>query len=136
MVTTLRGIGSALILAVVLVACSSPTATSPVSEQEARMMAEKMLTAYNDGDYAAWSADWSQTMKNAIDEAAFAAFREQMMASAGRYEEIESADSRPGNNRGVWRWEFTTRFAGGSYEFMIAFAEGSALIEGVNLQPS
>lgn len=135
MTTAIRLIGVSLVLAV-LSACSSPTAASPVSESAARGMAEHMLAAYNAGDYEAWSRDWSQQMKDGIGEEAFASFRDQAMQIAGSFEAIESVESRPGDNPGVWRWEFTARFENGTYVFMIAFNEGSPLIEGVNLEPA
>ncbi|HEX7173018.1 MAG TPA: DUF3887 domain-containing protein [Candidatus Limnocylindria bacterium] len=136
MSSNVRLISTALVVVITIAACSSPATSSPVSEREARVMAEEMLMAYNDGDYGAWSAAWSTQMKDAIDDAAFAAFREQTMAVAGAYQAIESVESRPGNNAGVWRWEFIARFENGRYVFMIAFNEGSPLIEGVNLQPT
>lgn len=134
MTTAIRLIGLSLALAV-LAACSSPATASPVSETAAREMAEHMLAAYNAGDYDAWSRDWSQQMKDAIGAEAFASFRDQTMQVAGPFEAIESVESRPGNNPGVWRWEFTAQFETGTYVFMIAFNEGSPLIEGVNLEP-
>ena len=112
---------------------SSPT--SPVTEEEARAMTQNMLEAYNAADYAAWSRDWSQVMKDAIPEQAFLDFREQSMATTGEFEAIESITSRPGQNPGVTRWGSTVRFENGTYLFMIAFNEGSKLIEGVDLSP-
>jgi len=135
MTTAIRLVGASLVLSV-LAACSSPAAASPVSEPAAREMAEHMLAAYNAGDYEAWSRDWSQQMKDAIGAEAFTGFRDQTMQVAGPFEAIESVKSRPGNNPGVWRWEFTARFENGTYVFMIAFNEGGPMIEGVNLEPA
>lgn len=125
-----------LILAACGAAAPSQSVTSPVSQDEALAMSQQMLEAYNDGDYAAWSADWSQVMKEAIPEDAFAAFRSETMANAGGFDEIESISSRPGDAAGVVRWESNARFENGTYVFMIAFKEGSRLIEGVNLVPA
>lgn len=126
----------ALVLAVAIAACSSTSSGSPVTEDEARAMAEHMLAAYNDGDYQAWSRDWSEAMKDAIGEEAFLAFRDQTLAAGGEFRSIEAVEMRPGNNPGVTRWEFVTEFANGQYDFMIAFNEGSKLIDGVNLAPT
>lgn len=129
-------VGAVIVTAGLVTACSTTTPVSPVTEDEAREMAENMLAAYNDGDYAAWSRDWSQTMKDAIGEDAFVAFRDQMMGSAGTFESITSVESRPGTNPGVTRWEFVSEFENGPMQFMIAFEEGSDLIEGVDLRPA
>lgn len=138
------GAVTALCLAVLLAvvaACgpgSAPTgsAVSPVTEAEARSMTEGMLTAFNAGDYAAWSRDWSETMKNAIPEQTFREFRQQTLAQAGMYQAIESISSRPGQQPGATRWESMVQFSKGRYIFMIAFKEGSKRIEGVNLSPA
>ena len=124
----------AVLIVVLLSACGTAAPSSPVTEDEARDMAENMLAAYNDGDYEAWSRDWSDAMKSAIGADAFQSFRDGTMASAGAFERIESVESRPGNNPGVTRWEFVTQFENGPMVFMIAFQEGSKLIEGVDLR--
>ena len=43
---------------------SEPTTTP--SEEQVRAIAENMLTAYNSGDYAAFTRDWSSAMKRVI----------------------------------------------------------------------
>jgi hypothetical protein len=123
-----------------LAACAGQPAggsppTSPVTEGEARAMTQNMLEAYNAADYGAWSRDWSQVMKDAIPEQAFLDFQRQSMANTGDFEAIENITSRPGQDPGVTRWESTVRFENGTYVFMIAFNEGSKLIEGVDLSP-
>ena len=129
------GLNLVLILGMLAAGCGSTSTASPVTEDEARAMAENMLAAYNTGEYGAWSRDWSQVMKDAIGEDAFLAFRDQTMATAGSFVSIGSIQSRPGNNPGVTRWEFETEFENGPMDFMIAFEEGSKLIEGVDLRP-
>lgn len=129
-----------LIIATALGACTSLSGPdespgSPVTEAEALSMTENMLEAYNSGDYAAWSRDWSATMKQSIPAATFEAFREQTMAESGQFVDVVSIRSRPGDNPGVTRWESTVEFERGTYTFMIAFNAGSKSIEGVNLAP-
>ena len=99
-------------------------------------MSQNMLAAYNSGDYESWSRDWSQTMKRAISEDAFEAFRTETIAQTGEFEEIVSITSRPGDNPGVTRWESRARFENGEWILMIAFNDGSKLIEGANLSPA
>jgi hypothetical protein len=61
------------------------------------------LKAFNSGNYAAWSADWSEALKDAIREKDFLSFREQAIATAGRYVSIAGSDVRsrrdPGRGR-------------------------------------
>lgn len=99
-------------------------------------MTENMLEAFNAGDYAAWSRDWSEAMTNAIPEQAFQDFRRQTLAQAGEFRSIESITSRPGQEPGVTRWESTARFENGRHVFMIAFKAGSQEIDGVTLSPA
>ena len=125
----------------VLAACAGTAAPgastgSPVTEAEARAMTENMLAAYNSGDYAAWSKDWSSTMKSAITEQAFREFQRASMLTTGSFKSIDSITSRPGEKPGVTRWESTVTFENGRYLFMIAFDSGSKQIEGVNLSPA
>lgn len=134
----IAGFAAAILL---LAACAGQPATSgqpisPVTEQEARAMAENMLEAYNAADYTAWSRDWSPTMKLAIPEQAFLDFQAESMADTGRFEAIEGISSRPGQNPGVTRWETTARFQNGTWVLMIAFDDGSKSIEGVNISPA
>lgn len=129
-----------LAVSILLVACGgapsgSPTAESPVAEGEARTMAEQMLAAYNEGDYEAWSANWSPRMKDAIGSEAFASFRQQAIEVAGEFQQINSAALRPARDRSdAVRWEFTSQFARGTFVLTIVFIAGSDQIEGVDFQ--
>lgn len=128
----------ALVSAAVLIgACggTSTTVESPVSEAQAMEMAERALDGFNRGDYAAWSQDWSETMKNAIDEAAFLAFRDPTYAELGNYRAISSAIGSQGADPGTYRWTFDIEFEQGNYQMWFGFKEGSPLIEGVSFEP-
>jgi hypothetical protein len=134
-------LGSAIVAVLGLVACSSDTsidAPAPlVSEGEAWSMAESMLQAYNSGDYGAWSRDWSDEMKAAIDQATFGGFREQMFAVTGRFLELKSVELKPGEqDPDVARYEFMASFErDDDVLFMIAFYPGSRKIDGVQVEP-
>lgn len=126
-----------LALTLAVAACAPVAAESPVTEAEARTMAEAMLAAYNDGAYAGWSANWSQTMKDAIGEEAFLSFWNQAIEITGRYERIVEVAMKPGETRSdAVRWEFTGEFEEGRFVLMIAFHAGSKLIEGTTLNPA
>ena len=125
-----------MILLVTAVACGgkktdSQSATSLLTEEQAAEMAENALQAFNDGNYAGWSRDWSDTMKGAIKEADFLAYRQQVKAALGEYQSIESITLTPGNNKGYVRWVVVTQFENGRMQFSFGFAEDGRLIEGV-----
>lgn len=127
----------AFLLAVsTLAACaqSSAAVPSPVSEEQAVEMAERALQGFNNGDYEAWSADWSPKMKDAIDESAFLSFRDQAHALLGDYVEISKVTGAAGADAGTFRWTFDVQFEGGPYRMWLGFKEGSSLIEGVTFE--
>lgn len=132
----LRWIAALLSGAVLLAACggTSNPVRSPVSEDQAIEMADNALQAFNAGDYAGWSQDWSETMRSAIDEQAFLAFREQAQAQLGDYVAIKSAAGAPGETAGFYRWTFQVQFEQADYGIWFGFKEGSSLIEGVQFE--
>jgi hypothetical protein len=97
-------------------------------------MAENALQAFNDRDYAAWSEDWSETMKAAIDEEGFLAFRDQFHADLGDWTGISNVKGGTGTAAGTYRWTYDLEFENGSYQMWFGFKEGSPLIEGVSFE--
>jgi hypothetical protein len=90
------------LLAVTLSACGNdagnegPAATAPVSAEQVQTIAENMLTAYNAGDYGAFSRDLSLPAKLIVDEKAFAEFRYENLPVMGPYLAITSVQADPG----------------------------------------
>lgn len=122
--------------AILLAACggnSAPVA-SPITEAEAVEMAENALEAFNRGDYAAWSRDWSQTMKSVIDEKAFLSFREDYHDTLGDYVAITGVAGAQGKASGTYRWTYDIAFERGEYRMWFGFKSGSPLIEGVSFE--
>jgi hypothetical protein len=105
-----------------------------VTEAQALEMADSALQAFNDRDYAAWSRDWSETMKAAIDEEAFLSFRDEYHAELGNWTGISNAVGGPGAAAGSYRWTFDLDFENGPYRMWFGFKEGSPLIEGVSFE--
>lgn len=132
----LRQAALLLVAVITSVACGSAASdvTSPVTEEQALVMAENALEAFNTGDYDAWSSDWSDTMKGAIDEGAFVQFRDQFHAALGDYVSIAGATGAPGENPGFYRWTFDVVFEKADYRVWFGFADGSPLIEGVSFE--
>jgi hypothetical protein len=130
-----RSIITLLLTGVVLVACASGQGNPPpsgvlVTEAEAVEMADAALIGLNDGDYDAWSADWSDAMKSAIGEEAFLAFREQVLSANGAYRSITDV-ALSSVEQGTYRYTFTVAFEHGEDEIAFAFADGGRLVEGV-----
>ena len=103
-----------------------------VDETTATEMARHALEALDAGDYTAWSRDWSPTLRAAIDESAFLAFREQAVTQLGEYVSIEDTvltSVKPGTHR----WAFTVRFEKATATLSFGFVDGRTAIEGVNL---
>lgn len=125
-----------LAVALFLTACASESETveSPITEDQATEMAENALQGFNDRDYAAWSRDWSDTMKAAIDEDAFYAFRDQYHGELGDWVSINDLSGGPGADAGTYRWTYDLEFENGDYQMWFGFKEGSALIEGVTFE--
>ena len=115
-------------------AFSTTSAAAPsdraVDEAQATEIATNALNAFNAGDYAGWTRDWSGTMKSAIKESDFLGFRDQLMAAKGRFVAIESVDVAS-NKPGTYRYTFTVAFEKGSARLGFSFAGDSPSVEGV-----
>lgn len=121
-----------LLVAVIASACGSAPAetgdvTSVFTEAEAIAVAENALTALNSGDYAAWSRDWDDALKGAINKDAFLSYREQVLAETGQYQSILSAEMTPSKNAGSVRWVFTCQFENAQIRFIMAFPQDGKL---------
>ena len=126
-----------VIVSLSLAACGASAdagaAPSPsVDEATAVEMARNALEGFNARDYVAWSRDWSDTLRSAIDESAFLAFHDQAVAQLGAYVAIEDAvltSVKPGTHR----WVFTVRFDRATATLSFGFVDGRTEVEGVML---
>jgi hypothetical protein len=90
------------LLAVTLSACGNdtgnegPAASAPVSTQQVQAIADNLLTAYNLGDYGAFSRDLSLPAKLIVDEKVFTEFRYENLPVTGPYLAITSVQAVPG----------------------------------------
>lgn len=105
--------------------------TSALTEEQAAELAENAMSAFEAGDYAGWSHDWSEAMKGAIKEADFLSFRRQVTDALGEYRSIESISIAPGNTAGYVRWNVLAQFERGRMQISFTFAEDGRLVEGV-----
>ena len=104
---------------------------SALTAQEAITLAEEAMAGLASGDFAVWSRNWSTTMKEAISEEAFLAYREELLSTMGAYQSIESVSLAQANTAGYVRWVAVTNFEKGQMEFAFSFEQDGRLIEGV-----
>jgi len=88
-----------MLLAVTLAACGGERVdrapTAPQSNEQVQAIATNMLTAYNSGNYRAFSRDLSLPAKLIVDEDNFAAFRTENLSVTGPYLTISSVRPEP-----------------------------------------
>jgi hypothetical protein len=90
------------LVAVTLSACggggsgTSDGRAAAVSSEQVQAIAANMLTAYNLGDYGAFSRDLSLPAKLIVNEDAFAEFRTENLPVTGPYMAITSVQREPG----------------------------------------
>ncbi len=124
-----------LFVAVLATACgtSAPQdeTVSALSQDQAAEILENAMQGFQNGDYAAWSRDWSYKMKNAIREDTFLDFREQVTAQYDQFVSIDSVTMEPGKNQGYVRWVATCTFDKGQIRMNFSFPDDDVVIEGV-----
>lgn len=131
-----------LIVAVLVAACGSSApasdgeVTSVLTEAEATAIAENALNAINTGDYAAWSRDWDDELKGAIDEEAFLQFREQALGQVGQFQSVLSVEMAPSPRADSVRWVFTCQFEKAKIRFIMAFPKDGKLANTVTTGPA
>lgn len=121
-----------MLVALLAAACGGAPAdagevTSALTEAEATAIAENALNGFNAGDYAAWSRDWDNDLKSAINEEAFLQYREQALAQAGQYQTILSVEMAPSTRADSVRWVFTCQFEKAKVRFIMAFPQDGKL---------
>lgn len=119
----------------VVAACASAPArpvTSALSADQARAIAEEALAGLNSGDYAAWSRSWDDSMKAAIQETDFLAYREDVLANYGQFVSIETVSLAPAKTAGNVRWEFLANFEDGQLLITLVFAAEGQQVVGIN----
>jgi hypothetical protein len=79
---------AAVMMVTVFTGCSKKNVTNLTADQVsfADPMAEKVLTAINEGDYSKFSGDFDDTMKKKLDEAAFKQTRDLLKTKIGDYQ--------------------------------------------------
>ena len=94
---TLAALG--VLLAMTLAACAGERVEqappAAMSNHQVQAVAENMMTAYNLGNYQAFSRDLSLPAKLIVDEDAFAEFRTETLSVTGRFVAVTSVQPEP-----------------------------------------
>lgn len=98
-------------------------------------MAESMLNALNDGDYAAWSENWTQELKDGIGEDAFLEFRDHALEQRAEFQEIVSVDLQPGTQAGFVHWVVTAEHERGQATLGMGFESDGRQVTGIFWEP-
>jgi hypothetical protein len=106
-------------------------AISALTQEEATSMIDSALQAFNSGDYAAWSRDWDDAMKAAIDDKTFQDYRGQVAAQYGQYLSLESVEIQPGSEKGKVRWVAIANFENGKIKFGFGFQNDGRKVTGL-----
>jgi hypothetical protein len=88
-----------VLLAMTLAACAGErveqVAPAAMSNHQVQAIAENMLSAYNLGDYQAFSRDLSLPAKLIVDEDAFAEFRSENLSITGPFMAVTGVQLEP-----------------------------------------
>jgi hypothetical protein len=133
---------AAIVSVIILTGCSMSAArgaddrvaTTSLTREEATEIARHRLEAFNDGDYVAWSQDWSDSMKSAIKERDFLSFRDSQMNRLGEYLTIKEASFGPAKTDGYVLWKFTVEYEHGDQVLVLTFPESGDTIHGVRVE--
>lgn len=124
-----------LVAALVAGGCADagPVPGARVGTGQARNMAMNMLSAYNSGDYTAYTRDFSDNLMRVESESGFSAFRDQLMRGLGRYQSIQSIEALASGDS--IRYVFTCGFEQGTGQLNLTLKTDGTKIESVFLQP-
>ena len=126
------------IVALSIAACGTPSDSAPqgkaqsvLSQDEASTLIDSALQALNTGDYAAWSRDWADDMKAAIQGADFQEYRSQVVAQYGQYLTLESIEIQPGSQPDRVRWVVVADFEEGKIKYTFSFLPDGKQVKGI-----
>ncbi len=126
-------LGAALAAAVLFAGCGLSESDVPYASN----MVDNMIAGIETGDYAAFSRDFSDTLKKAMDEDAFAALAETLSSTVGDYESksfSQAADSKKDDidyTVVVYKAKFSNEDADVLMTVSFSGAQGSKKIEGL-----
>ena len=115
--------------------CSSATTAinTPVIQTSIDPIVTNILTSLNNNDYAGFSRNFSQTMKNAINQSAFDKLYNQMQTAVGNYQSdvFYSAANKAGSMNLVYFAQYSKEPAGISVSLSVQSINGAYQVQGL-----
>jgi hypothetical protein len=113
-----------------LIACG-PQATAAVSEAYVTTLAEEKMQALNNGDYAAFTADFSEVLAGAIPETNFQDLRETILGASGRFESVTGLRLTNARTSGYVNYIVTCQFEEEEVLLTLVYAVDGEQVEGI-----
>jgi hypothetical protein len=128
------------LLAFVIAACSwnggeATEASATPSELQARSIAENMLHAYNSGDYAALTRDWSSAMKFAVSDDTFRDFRDEALPVTGEFVRLISVTPTRGDGDADVSYDIEAEFEKRDTVLFTMTLSSDGTVEGLDFKP-
>ena len=92
------------------------------------------LYAWNEGDYAGWTADWSDEMLALSDETSWQEARTQALPLTGKFETIGELTSEEFSN-GFTKWTAVCDFEQVQIVFAIVLPNSGGNVQGLYMDP-
>lgn len=129
----LRTLAIATLSLLTLAGCSPDdgVARSALSEEEATQNAEIMLEGLRDGDYDAYTADFSDDMLSMVTPEVFAEVRGLITDLSGEFVSIDAVKALDAETAGYVRWQFETTFTQEPVTVGVVYEEEGTVIHGV-----
>jgi hypothetical protein len=128
--TTLILIFLASLTLTALTACG-PQATAAVSEAYVTTLAEEKMQALNDGDYATFTADFSDVLIGAIPEDSFQDLQETILGASGRFESVTGLRLTNARTSGYVNYIVTCQFEEEEVLLTLVYAVDGEQVEGI-----
>jgi hypothetical protein len=109
---------------------AKPLSTA-VTRTEATAMAENLLAGFDAGDYAAFTRDWSTTLRKGIKETDFLVFRDELMRTSGTFASISDVSLSEADTPGHIKYVFATEFDKGPVTLTITLRRNGEKVEGI-----
>lgn len=113
-----------------LAACG-PQATAAVSEAYVTALAEEKMQALNDGDYTAFTADFSDVLAGAIPESDFQDLRQTILEASGRFESVTGLRIANARAPGYVSYIVTCQFEEEEVLLTLVYAIDGEQVEGI-----
>ena len=129
LINFLRMLLVVLLLSFGLVSC---TQKEPLTKQQATDIGLNAIKALDQGDYKAYTRDFTVMMKSVVPEKDFMAYHETAQQNLGKFVNFEKVEQVPAETEGFIRWQYTCVFEKGKMLLSLVFKENGRRIESVH----